>query len=89
MARSSVIAFDELSKETTEVREQVDKFTKNLESKIGNSLIPTFDIVEPGNIYYTTFGTTVKDDWKDLPYGGDFTTLKMGNVDDGYLESID
>ena len=37
LARSSVIAVDELSKETTEVREQMDKFKKNLESKIGNS----------------------------------------------------
>ena len=43
----------------------------------------------PGIIHYTPFGTTVKDDWEDLPYGDDFTTLNMGNVDDGYLESLD
>ena len=84
-----MIAVDELSKETTEVREQMDKFTKKLESKIGNNLIPTFEVAYPENIYYTPFGTTVKDDWQELPYGDDFTTLKMGNDDDGYLESLD
>ena len=67
----------------------MDKFTKNLESRIGNSLIPTFGAVDQGNISYTPFGTTVKDNWEDLPYGNDFTTLNMGNVDDGYLESLD
>ena len=69
-----MIVVDEIGKETNEVREQMDEFTKNLESKIGNSLIPTFHAVDPGNIYYTPFSTTVKDDWKDLPYGNDFTT---------------
>ena len=52
-------------------------------------MIPTFDAADPENIYYTPFGTIVKDDWEDLPYGDDFTTLKMGNVDDKYLESLD
>ena len=89
LARSSVIAVDELSKETNEVKEQMHKFTKNLESRIGNNLIPTFEVAHPENVYYTPFGTTVKDDWEELPYGDDFTTLKMGNVDDGYLESLD
>ena len=41
---------------TNEVREQMDKFTKNLESKIGSSFILTFDIVDQGNIDYTFFG---------------------------------
>ena len=60
-----------------------------LESRIGDSLIPIFDEADPGNIYYTPFGTTIKDDWEDLPYGDDFTPLKLGNIDDGYLESLD
>ena len=63
LARSSVIAVDELSKERIKVREQMDKFSKNLESKIGNNLIPTFEVAHPGKIYYTPFGTTVKEDW--------------------------
>ena len=87
LARASVIVVHVLSKKKlSEVREQMDKFTKNLVSRIGNSMIPTFDAADPGNIYYTPFGTTIKDDWEDLPYGDDFTTLKMGNIDDENLK---
>ena len=45
-----MLAVDELTKETSEVREQMDKFTKNLESKIGNNLIPTFEVAHPEKI---------------------------------------
>ena len=55
LARSSVIAVDELSKETSEVKEQMHKFTKNLDFRIGNNLIPTFEVAHPENIYYTPF----------------------------------
>ena len=89
LARSSVIVVDGLSKETTEVREQIDEFTKNLESRIGKSSIPTFDTTDLGNIYYTPFGTTIKDDREDLPYGDDFTTLKIEDIDDRYLKNLD
>ena len=51
-----MIVVDEIGKETNEVREQMDEFTKNLESKIGSSFILTFDIVDQGNIDYTFFG---------------------------------
>ena len=53
LARSSVIAVDELGKETTKVREQMDKLTKNLESKIGNNLIPTFEVPHPEKTFIT------------------------------------
>ena len=61
--------------ETIEVREQMDRFTKNLESKIGNNLIPTFNATDPGDIYYVSFGTTVEEDIEDLSHGDNFTTL--------------
>ena len=89
LARSSVIAGDELSKEAIEIREQMSKFTRKLESRIGNNLIPTFDGTDPGNIYFTSFGTTVEEEMEDLPYGDDFTTLRMENVDDRYLADLD
>ena len=38
---------------------------------------------------YTIFGTTIKEDVEELPYGDDFTFLKMGNIDDRYLEDLD
>ena len=38
LARSSVLAVNELSKETNEIKDQMDKFTKNLESRIGNNI---------------------------------------------------
>ena len=89
LASSSVIAVDELSKETVEMREQMDRFTRKLESKIGNNLIPTFDGTNPGSVYFTSFGTTVEEEMEDLPYGDDFTTLRMKNIDDRYLADLD
>ena len=67
----------------------MDRFTKKLESKIGNNLIPTFDGINPGNVYFTSFGTKVEEEMEDLPYGDDFTTLRMNNIDDRYLPDLD
>ena len=67
----------------------MDRFTRKLESKIGNNLIPTFDGTNPGNVYFISFGTTVEEEMEDLPYGDDFTTLRMGNIDDRYLADLD
>ena len=89
LARSSIIAVDGLSKEIFKVREHTDKFTRKLKSNIGNNLIPTFDGINPGNVYYTSFGTTVEEEMEDLPYGDDFTTLRMENVDNSYLADLD
>ena len=89
LARSSVIAVDELDKETIEMREQMDRFMRKLESKIGNNLIPTFDGTNPGSVYFTSFGTTVEEEMEDLPYGDDFTTMRMENIDDRYLADLD
>ena len=89
LARSSVIAVDEFSKGTSEVRDQMDKFTKNLESRIGNNTIPKIDTINAKNIYYTPFGATTGEDVEDLPYGDDFTALKMRNIDDRYLEELE
>ena len=67
----------------------MDSFTKKLESKIGNNLIPTFDEVNLGNIYYQPFGTSIDEDDEVLPYRDDFTNLKIDKVDDRCLEDLD
>ena len=45
LATSAVIAVDEPSMESNEMKNQMTKFTKNLEAKIGNSIIPTFEMI--------------------------------------------
>ena len=72
LARSSVIAVEESIMESREVKNQMMKFTKNLEAKIGNSTIPVFEASKPESIYYLPFGTAIDDDSGDLPYGDDF-----------------
>ena len=89
LARSSVIAVEEPSTESNEVKDQMMMFTKNLETKIGISSIPIFEPRNPENIYYSPFDTVVDDDSYDLPYGDDFIDLNTNEVDSRYLNELD
>ena len=71
------------------MREQMDRFTRKLESKIRNNLIPTFDGTNPGRVYFTSFGTTVEKEMEDLPYEDEFTILRIEKIDDSYLADLD
>ena len=76
LARSSVIAFEESSMESFELKNQMMNFTKNLEAKIGNSTISVFKPNNPESIYYSPFGTVIDEDSIDLPCGDSFHGLR-------------
>ena len=69
LARSSVVAVNDLIKDTTELKDQMDKFMETLQSKIGNHTIPLFDTTNPKKIYYTPFYSTIEEDLEKLSYG--------------------
>ena len=89
IARSSVIAVEEADFESSELKDQMKTFTKNLESKIGNSTIPTFRPNTPNNIYFSSFGAETEEDSICLPYGDDFTSLGTKEIDSRYLDELD
>ena len=89
LARSSVIAVEEADMESSELSDQMKTFMRNLESKIGNSTIPTFQPSTPDNIYFSPFGAEAEEDSISLPYGDDFTSLDAMEIDSRYLNELD
>ena len=89
LARSSVIAIEESSMESLELKNQMMKFTKNLEAKIGNSTVLVFEASKPENIYYSPFGATIEDESVNLPYGDNFMDLNAREIDTRYLNELD
>ena len=89
LARSSVIVVEESSMESIEVKNQMIKFTKNLEAKIGNNSVPIFEPSNRGGIYYSLFGAVVDEDSVELPYGDDFMDLDANEIDTRYLSELD
>ena len=85
LARSSVISVDELSNETNELKDQMAKFTKKLESKVANSVISN----NPENIYYTPFRVKMEEDSVDLPHWNDFTDLSSDEIETRHSEELD
>ena len=77
LTRSSVIAVEESSMKSYEVKNQMMTFTKNLEAKIGNSTILVFELNNPERIYYSLFGAVIDEDSIDLPYGDSFMDLDV------------
>ena len=67
IARSSVVAVEISSMESSEVKSLMAKFTKKLKSKLGNNIIPMFDPANTENIYYIPFGSDVEEDSLVLP----------------------
>ena len=89
LARSSVIAVEESSMESFKVKNQMMKFTKNLEAKIGDNSAPIFEPNNPESIYYLLFGAVIDEDSVDLPYGDDFKDLDVNEMDTRYLSELD
>ena len=89
LARSSVITIEESSMESLELKNQMMKFTKSLEAKIGNSSVPLFEASKPENIYYSPFGATIEDDSVDLTCGDNFMDLDAREIDTRYLNELD
>ena len=89
LTRSSVIAVEESSMKSYEVKNQMMTFTKNLEAKIGNSTILVFELNNPERIYYSLFGAVIDEDSIDLPYGDSFMDLDVNEIDTSYLSELD
>ena len=89
LARSSVIEVDKSAIQTPELQSQMEKFTSNLQSKIGNDKIPVFDPGKPDEIYYKPFGDSILEDEVALPYGDELVDVKAENIDEPYMEELD
>ena len=89
LARSSVFAVEESSMESLELKNQMKKFTKNLEAKKGNSKVPVFEASKLESIYYSPFGATIEDDSVDFPYGDNFMDLNAREIDTRYQNELD
>ena len=66
-----------------------NQFMETVESKIGNSRLPNYDSKEPCSIYFTTFGEDYDVDDNALPYGEEIQDIKMNEIDDAYIDSLD
>ena len=62
LAKSAVIAVEESSMKSNELKDQMKKFTNNLEAKIGNNFMPIFEPSNLGKIYYSPFDTIIEED---------------------------
>ena len=60
-----------------------------VESKIGNFRQDIYDSTNPSNVYHTAFGTDPSDDEIVLPYGDELVDLKLHEIDEAYLDSLD
>ena len=76
LARSSVIEVDKLAIQTPELQSQMEKFTSNLQSKMGNDKIPIFDPGKPDEIYYKPFGDSILEEKVALPCGDELVDFK-------------
>ena len=76
LARSSVIEVVKLAMQTPELQSQMEKFTSNLQSKIGNDKIPIFDPGKPDEIYYKPFGDSILEEKVALPCGDELVDFK-------------
>ena len=85
LARSSVIEVDKLAMQTPELQSQMEKFTSNLQSKIGNDKIPIFDPGKPDEIYYKPFRENVLEEEVALTYGDELVDI----IDEPYMEDFD
>ena len=75
--------------DTLELKNQMMKFTKNLEAKIGNSTIATFEASKPESIFYSPFGATNDKDLVDLQYGDKFMDLDAREINTRHLNELD
>ena len=89
LARSAVVAVEESSMESFEVKDQMMKFTKNLEAKIGDKSVPIFEPRNPEGIYYSPFGAVIDEDSVDSPYGDDFMGPNVNKIDTRYSSELD
>ena len=89
IARSSVLGIQEEDLHSTEIISLCKKYMETLETKIGNSRLPSYDAKEPGRIYFTSFGDDYDLDDIVLPYGEEIQDLKTTEIDDAYIDSLD
>ena len=89
IARSSVIAIPDSDLQSDEMKMRMDKFTKELESHIGNYKQPKFDPIAPRSIYNEIFHDEMYDDQTLLPYGDEIIDAKVEDINDAYLDALD
>ena len=66
-----------------------DLFMETLESRIGNSRLSNYDAKELSSIYCTPCGDDYDLDDNVLPYGEEIDELKVNEIDDAYIDSLD
>ena len=67
----------------------MDKFTLNLESKIGNSKVPLFNPSKLDEIHYKLFGDDMLEEDIALPYEDELVDVKVKDIDEPYMEKLD
>ena len=75
--------------ESFEVKNQMMKFTKNLEAKIENNTLPVFELNNLESIYYSPFIAVIDEDSVDLQYGDSSVDLDANEIDTRYLSELD
>ena len=89
IARSTVIPVPEADLESNVLKEQMTKFMRNVNERIGNAQQPSFDAMKPNDIYYNAFHDLPDDDQNILPYGDELTDVKVEEINNSYLDSLD
>ena len=67
----------------------MEKFTSNLQSKIGNDKLPIFNPGKHDEKYYKPFGDSTLEEEVALPYGDELVDVKAENIDEPYMEELD
>ena len=89
IARSSVIPVPTSDLHSDDVKNNMNKFMDNVETKIGNHKVPVYNPEKPDKIYYDLFLDPDDDDDNVLPYGDELIDLKTNEIDDAYLDALD
>ena len=89
IARSSVLPIPDDELLSADMVSQTSRFMQTLEDKIGNHLVPQFNISSPSSIYYEAFNDPLDSDDNVLPYGDELIDVKTESVDEAYLDSLD
>ena len=75
--------------QTPELQSQMEKFTSNLQSRIGNEKMSIFNPGKSDEIYYKAFGDNILEEEVTLPYGDELEDVKVENIDEPYMEELD
>ena len=89
IARSSVIGIPEDELNSDFMKQNMERFMKSVEDRIGNHKTGIFDPQAPIQVYYDNFGDDRSEDDLVLPYGDEIIDAKDHEIDEAYLDSLD